>query len=161
METKKPTPVTSWGATLQLRIKILFSRLGINLRKTCSSNLNFVRSPVLSELHLNEKMTQEKCWEIHQIILSIVKPKIVFVFGDGARDFIISKMKIIEESEPYSLPSRNKEYIAKISLLSLINAKGSNLLDYAEKKPLVIDPNSNLIIVIKKLSKLKSTRIVV
>ena len=108
---RNPSPSPPGGATLQLRIKILFSRLGINLRKTCSSNLNFVRSPVLSELHLNEKMAQEKCWEIHQIILSIVKPKIVIVFGDSARDFIISKMKIIEESEPYSLPSRNKEYI--------------------------------------------------
>ena len=108
---RNQSPSPPGGATLQLRIKILFSRLGINLRKTCSSNLNFVRSPVSSELHLNEKMAQEKCWEIHQIILSIVKPKIVIVFGDRARDFIISKMQIIEESEPYSLPSRNKEYI--------------------------------------------------
>ena len=118
-------PSPPGGATLQLRIKILFSRLGINLRKTCSSNLNFVRSPVLSELHLNEKMTQEKCWEIHQIILSIVKPKIVFVFGDGARDFIISKMKIIEESEPYSLPSRKKEYIFR-SVRGTVQVDGSS-----------------------------------
>ena len=103
-------PSPPGGATLQLRIKILFSRLGINLKKTCSSNLIFVRSPVLSELHLNEKMAQERCWEVHKIMLSIVKPKVVIVFGDSARDFIVSKMKIIEESEPYLLSSRNKDY---------------------------------------------------
>ena len=44
-------------------------------------------------------------------MLSIVKPRIVIVFGDSARDFIISKINIIEESEPYSLPSKNKVYI--------------------------------------------------
>ena len=38
-------------------------------------------------------------------------------------------------------------------LLNLINKKSSNLIDLVEKKPLIIDPNSNLIFVIKKLSK--------
>ena len=35
----------------------------------------------------------------------------------------------------------------------MINKKGSNLIKYSQLKPLIIDPNSNLIIVIKKLSK--------
>ena len=35
----------------------------------------------------------------------------------------------------------------------MINKKGSNLIKYSEAKPLIIDPNSNLIFVIKKLSK--------
>lgn len=121
---RNQSPSPPGMATLQLRIKLLFSRLGINLRKTCSSNLIFVRSPVLSELHLNEKMAQERCWEIHQIMLSIVKPKIVIVFGDSSRDFIISKMRIIEESEQYSLPSRKKDYIFK-------SVKGTVLLNDA------------------------------
>ena len=49
--------------------------------------------------------------------------------------------------------SKENEYIGKISLINLIGKKGSNLIELAEKKPLIIDPNSNLIFVIKKLSK--------
>jgi len=108
---RNQAPSPPGGAILQLRIKILFSRLGINLRKTCSSNLIFVRSPVLNELHINKDIAEERCWEIHKIMLSIVQPKIIIVFGDNAGDFIISKMKIDEESEPYVLPSRKKDYI--------------------------------------------------
>ncbi len=48
--------------------------------------------------------------------------------------------------------SEDKKFIGKISLINLINKKGSNLMDYSEKKPLLIDPNSNLIMVIKRLS---------
>ena len=51
------------------------------------------------------------------------------------------------------LVSEENQYIGKISLLNLIDKKNSNLIDLAEKKPLIIDPNSNLIFVIKKLSK--------
>lgn len=43
-------------------------------------------------------------------------------------------------------------YIGKISLLNLVNKKNLNLLDYVEKKSLIIDPNSSLLTVIKKLS---------
>jgi len=55
-------------------------------------------------------------------------------------------------TEGYIVSDENK-YIGKISLLNLINKKSSNLIDLVEKKPLIIDPNSNLIFVIKKLSK--------
>ena len=55
-------------------------------------------------------------------------------------------------TEGYIVSEDNK-YIGKISLLNLIGKKGSNLIDLAEKKPLIIDPDSNLIFVIKKLSK--------
>ena len=49
--------------------------------------------------------------------------------------------------------SEDNRYVGKISLLNLINKKNSNLIDLTEKKPLILDPNSNLIFVIKKLSK--------
>jgi CIC family chloride channel protein len=55
-------------------------------------------------------------------------------------------------TEGYIVSEENK-YIGKISLLNLIDKKNSSLIDLAEKKSLVIDPNSNLIFVIKKLSK--------
>ena len=49
--------------------------------------------------------------------------------------------------------SDDNKFISKISLIHLINKKGSNLIEFSEQKPLTIDPNSNLIVVIKKLSK--------
>ena len=55
-------------------------------------------------------------------------------------------------TEGYIVSEENK-YIGKISLLNLINKKSSSLINLVEKKPLIIDPNSNLIFVIKKLSK--------
>ena len=55
-------------------------------------------------------------------------------------------------TEGYIVSEDNK-YIGKISLMNLIDTKSSNLLDHLDKKALIIDPNSNLIFVIKKLSK--------
>ena len=37
-------------------------------------------------------------------------------------------------------------------MLNIVNKKGLSLIDYVEKKPLIIDPNSSLLSVIKKLS---------
>ena len=37
-------------------------------------------------------------------------------------------------------------------MLNLVNKKGLNLIDFVEKKALIIDPNSSLLSVIKKLS---------
>ncbi len=68
---------------------------------------------------------------------------------------IENAIKLLTKSkttEGYIVSEENK-YIGKISLLSLIHTKGSNLIDLAEIKVLIIDPNSNLIFVIKKLSK--------
>ena len=48
--------------------------------------------------------------------------------------------------------TKDNTYVGKISLLNLVNKKGFNLVDYAERKPLIIDPNSSLMSVIKKLS---------
>ncbi len=96
-------------ATLQLRIKMLFNYLGINLKNTCCSNLVFVRSPVKDEFKLDWNDTAEKCWEIHRFILSVIKPKFLIVFGDDAKNFVHSKMKI-SSSESFELKSHNKDY---------------------------------------------------
>ena len=47
---------------------------------------------------------------------------------------------------------KDDKYIGKISLINLINKKKPGLINYIEKKELVIDPSSNLMSVIKKLS---------
>ena len=48
--------------------------------------------------------------------------------------------------------SEDNTFVGKISLVNLINKKGK-LISHLETKPLIIDLNSNLIFVIKKLSK--------
>ena len=55
-------------------------------------------------------------------------------------------------TEAYIVSEDNK-YIGKISLMNLIGKKETSLLNLIETKPLIVDPNSNLIFVIKKLAK--------
>jgi chloride channel protein, CIC family len=47
---------------------------------------------------------------------------------------------------------KDDKYVGKISLINLINKKKPGLINYIEKKELVIDPSSNLMFVIKKLA---------
>ena len=48
--------------------------------------------------------------------------------------------------------SKDNKYIGKVSLIDLVNNKDDNLNNYILKKPLVIDPKSNLLEVIRNLS---------
>lgn len=90
-------PTSPGQALLQKRIKFLFQNLFLNLRKTLSTNLVFVRSSTIEKFHLDWNEAAEKCWEIHEILISEVKPKIIFVFGDNARIFLENKMTIHEQ----------------------------------------------------------------
>ncbi len=63
------------------------------------------------------------------------------------------KLLTKEKTTEGYIVSKENIYIGKISLLSLVNKNHSNIVDYTEIKPLIIDPNSSLIFVIKKLSK--------
>lgn len=69
-----------------------------------------------------------------------------------SRENAIKLLTKSNTTEGYIVSEENK-YVGKISLLNLINKKSSKLINLVEKKPLIIDPNSNLIFVIKKLSK--------
>ena len=72
----------------------------------------------------------------------------------GTKTSIEKAIKLLtsEKTTEGYIVSKENTYIGKISLLNLVNKKGLNLIDYAEKKPLIIDPNSSLLSVIKKLS---------
>ncbi len=63
------------------------------------------------------------------------------------------KLLIKQKTTEGYVVSQDNKFIGKISLINLINKKESNLLNHFESKTLVIDPNSNLISVIKKLSR--------
>ena len=63
------------------------------------------------------------------------------------------KLLTKEKTTEGYIVSKESMYIGKISLLNLVNKKSANIVDYKEINPLIIDPNSSLIFVIKKLSK--------
>lgn len=91
-------------APLQRRIKYLFNAIGIDLRNTLSTNLNFVRSSTLEKFHLDWSDAAEQCWKIHLLLLSVVQPKNIIVFGDDAFNFFKNKMSV-NASEDFPVSS--------------------------------------------------------
>jgi len=94
-------------ALLQKRIKFLFQNLELNLKKTLSTNLVFVRSPTLEKFHLDWNEAANRCWAVHEILLEEVMPRIMIVFGDEARLYVETKM-IIQEEEVFEVKSQNE-----------------------------------------------------
>ena len=45
--------------------------------------------------------------------------------------------------------SNDKKYIGKVSLINLINKEGSDLINFCEKNPLIIDQSANLLLLLK------------
>ncbi|HRN71228.1 MAG TPA: hypothetical protein PLS49_08680 [Candidatus Woesebacteria bacterium] len=66
---------------LQKRIKYLSDYLGYNLRNICCSNLIFVRS--LDQQGCNFDYNANLCWEVHKLIIDVICPKILLVFGNS------------------------------------------------------------------------------
>lgn len=84
---------------LQRRLRWLVEELDEDLRQTCASNLIFTRSRSEKGLAINE--LARLCWGVHELILNIVKPKMILAFGNGERrspySFLRSKFKPSEE----------------------------------------------------------------
>lgn len=67
-------------APLQKRVQWVLESLGLNPRDVCASNLIFLRSREATDICYS---LAEKCWPVHQAILSIVKPKLIIAFGNS------------------------------------------------------------------------------
>lgn len=67
-------------ALLQKRIALVTEGLGYDLRKVCASNLIFAQSVNAKEI---SSTLADVCWPVHEAIISIVKPKVLLVFGNG------------------------------------------------------------------------------
>lgn len=73
----------SWSkgqAPLQRRVVWLLQQLGLPPRAVPASNLIFVRSVDASGISFFD--LAQKCWDVHEKILDIVKPKLLLVFGN-------------------------------------------------------------------------------
>jgi len=103
-----------WTNSLhQENIKNFFNDLNLDLKKILSTNLCFVRSPMESKYKsLSREKTSrqqrnednQKCWTIHEYLLSEVNPRFIICNGTTARDFIVDR----EKYGRYGLKFKNK-----------------------------------------------------
>ena len=68
-------------APLQRRVVWLLQELGLRPREVPASNLIFVRSIDVSGILFGE--LADLCWEVHETILDIVRPRLLVVFGNS------------------------------------------------------------------------------
>lgn len=68
-------------APLQKRIQWLLSSIKLNPRDVCASNLIFFQSRKASDISYHSLV--KLCWPVHEAILSIIKPKLIIVFGNS------------------------------------------------------------------------------
>ena len=68
------------NSKFQKRINWLIARLGYNMRDICSTNLIFFRSQNVKNL---TRVMADVCWPVHEVLLNIVKPKIILTIGNS------------------------------------------------------------------------------
>jgi hypothetical protein len=71
---------------MQIRVKHLFYRLGLDLRDTPASNLVFPRSPDASSIGVGFDALAEQCWPLHREIISSQGVKVVICMGEKTFD---------------------------------------------------------------------------
>jgi hypothetical protein len=80
------------GKRHQINIIEMFKDLEIDIKKTFSTNLSFIRSGDTEAYKRNLNEDYKIFWPIHEYCLSIVKPKIILSNGSQAKDFISKKL---------------------------------------------------------------------
>ena len=84
----------------QRRIKELFAGLSVELKTVCSSNISFIRTKDEDSYDINlRRIDEELCWQVHQFILSLVRPRFVICNGKKANDFFQNKMIVKDYDE--------------------------------------------------------------
>lgn len=100
-----------WGRSLQNRCKEILNfvidelKLDINYKDILSTNFNFFRSNNVHELKNIFEIKFESCWKYHEMLLNIVKPKIIICYGNREKDcyfdsgyrFLRDKFNTLEE----------------------------------------------------------------
>lgn len=69
------------GHPLQRHLVFLFNALGQDIRNVCGSNLIFTKS--IGQGGAGYPQNADICWPVHQHIITIVRPSILLVFGNG------------------------------------------------------------------------------
>ena len=112
----KNTKATLPGKSLlQKRIQYLFKEIDVNIRDVFSTNLVFIRSSTTNKFPYKWNEEVEKCWKIHEILLSIVNPEIIITFGLEPYEFIKDKM-ILEQEDFHAVKSKKSiKYFTHLS----------------------------------------------
>ena len=65
-----------------------------------SSNISFIRTKDEDSYDNNlRRIDEELCWQVHQFILSLVRPRFVICNGKKANDFFQNKMIVKDYDE--------------------------------------------------------------
>lgn len=109
--TNRKTTHRKGEAPLQERVKGLIGSLGYNIEKVCSTNLIFTTSRSSNELCFG---IAGICWAFHEILLDIVKPKIIITFGNSetsASPYFF--LKSLFKGEEMKIPSGYGDWTCK------------------------------------------------
>jgi hypothetical protein len=80
------------GHPLQQHLKWLIENLGYDLKNVCASNLIFTRSS--GQWGADYPIHADLCWKVHELIIELVKPDVLIVFGNGSispYDYLLRK----------------------------------------------------------------------
>jgi len=86
------------GKLHQSNILMMFKDLNIDVEKTFSTNLSFIRSGNTEKYKRDLKDDYEIFWPIHEYFLSVVKPKTIICNGAQPKEFFWKKMNILSNS---------------------------------------------------------------
>jgi hypothetical protein len=83
---------------LQKRVRSLVDNLGLKLYDVCASNLIYVSSRNEIKLGGFEEFNKwaDMCWDAHEIILKIVQPKAIVIFGNSPFQYLSKKAESVE-----------------------------------------------------------------
>lgn len=104
------------GRAFQNRARQLFDAIGTDLRTTLATNAVFVRSATSAELADGWRLWWDHCWKVHQILLRVVRPRIIICFGVQAYE----KLRHTQEGRPGkpipnpNLPAKDSFRVAQL-----------------------------------------------
>lgn len=104
------------GRVFRDRVNCLFAALDVPLRTTLASNAVFARSATSAELDDGWWLWWDYCWKVHQILLRVVRPRIIICFGKQA----FEKIRHTQEGRPGkpipnpTLPAKDSFRVAQL-----------------------------------------------
>jgi len=105
--------ITTWGkgkAPLQKRVNYLLNSLGYKTEDVCSSNIIFVTSRNADEVNYG---LAGYCWRFHEIILEIIKPKVIICFGVSNISAYAFLLALLNGKEYNDFPSDHGNWVCK------------------------------------------------
>lgn len=106
----------------QERVRSLAEILGFDIRETVAVNAVFLRSKTQNDLNASWDIF-EKCWLVHEKVLSIVRPKIILCLGNGEprSAFAFLRKKVSPNTQPNS--DRVKSFVSEVMKCFVIGVR--------------------------------------